>query len=209
MKMENKKGITMKKRLILLVLSLVFVSIIGTTFAIFTDVINIGDQTYKSGTLDLVESTEIQVIAKDEDDNNVALDNIAPGDKISFAGAVENRGSLAAKVRTRLVQLNKLGEDAQEIDTPADGPWQLSSSNTVTTLSKDGGPLTITGDNYSLLFKKSNDNTFQDKTYYFRLVVEAIQDRNTDEGDWDAYTIIEFSTGPQTPEGEGEDEPTP
>ena len=187
--MKHLRKVKNKKRMIIVLLALVFISIAGTTFALFTDVVNLGPQTVTSGTLDLVETVPVALTLPAG--LAAITDPIAPGDVFGFAGTVTNAGNLAAKVRVRLEEVDIAGVP---LVTPT-GDWTITAPALASPLLAAGGTLDLGAAGFGLTYNRTNVNTVQNTPYYFMLRVEAMQDRNTVDtpADWDQVVTTPFT----------------
>ena len=188
--MKHLNKIKNKKRLIIILLSLIFISIAGTTFALFTDVIILGPQSLTSGTLDIVETVPIAVTFPS---GLNATSPVAPGDVFGFTGTITNAGNLDAKVRVRLEEVDNTG-------TPLVMPtnaWTITTGSVAPVLAS-GGILDLNAAGFGLTYLRTNVNDVQNTTYYFMLRIEAMQDRNTSDtpADWDQVVTTPFTLIP-------------
>ncbi|MCL2323317.1 MAG: hypothetical protein FWC47_14590 [Oscillospiraceae bacterium] len=167
-----------------MLLALVFMSIAGTTFALFTDYIDLGSTTYTSGGVDLTAIAPVSFVHVDNANSTVVDSFVAPDDRYVFGGTIQNQGTLAAKVRVRV----------EEVDTnnswiPQSGNWTIIGDTGSSVIAPNN---TITLDGYELRYLRENNNSFQNQTYNFVIRVEAMQDRNTNLTDWDTVVLEHY-----------------
>ena len=189
--MEIRKRIKNKKIMIIVLLSLVLISVIGTTFALFTDVINLTQQNFTSGTLDLVETTAVALTFPT---GMVAGDPIAPGDIFGFTGLVTNEGDLDAKVRVQIEETDDVGDPIA-----ATGDWAITIPSTVPAVLAGGADLNMATSGIQLEYLRTNVNDVQDTPYYFIITIQAMQDRNTVDTEldnWDQVVTTPFTLTP-------------
>jgi len=189
--MNIKKRIKNKKRFIIVLLSLTLLLVIGTTFALFTDVILLTEQEFTSGTLDIVENDKDPIVLSLPAGMSEG-DPIAPGDIFGFTGTIMNEGNLDAKIRVRIEETDEAGDPVT-----ASGDWRFVVPGAFPGVLVAGGNLSLEG--VQLEYLRTNVNDVQDTTYYFVLRVEAMQDRNTSDietDNWDQVVTEPFTLTP-------------
>lgn len=157
--------------------------LLGSTFAYFTDFKTV-DHTAKTATVE-ISDLNLELIG------NLEL----PGDEGGFSYMVENLGSVDIKTRGTYV-ITVDGVVLEEASSPFEvsgGVGDLSGTDTI--VYEDGS---IKGEfedsalgsglaysrSINIKFNKLAGNEYQDKTITVNLVVEAMQDRNTDNSTW-------------------------
>lgn len=158
--------------------------LLGSTFAYFTDFKTV-DHTAKTATVE-ISDLNLELIV-----GNLEL----PGDEADFSYWVENLGSVDIKTRETYV-ITVDGVVLEEVSSPFEvsgGIGDLAETDTIVyedgSIKGEFGDSTLGsglahGRSINIKFNELAGNEYQDKTITVNLVVEAMQDRNTDNSTW-------------------------